>query len=208
MPRADARVAVAAALTVIALGSLTACTPSEEAPAPLPSAVWASSAPEGPLEGDPWVVAVRASLEAQAVAVNRNDFSLPSLTETTSYDLRSRLYGAARDQLANGATDVLPGPLPFAPIEVDGDPDAEAASVRGCVAETWASDEGTPPATPGARGIEYRMQQADGGRIVSATLNLPDLDCSDVDLPIAMFDPAPAPSTTSDDEQIVRPVRD
>ncbi|MBF4568321.1 hypothetical protein ITJ57_06010 [Plantibacter sp. VKM Ac-2880] len=208
MPRADARVAVAAALTVITLGSLTACTPSEEAPAPLPSAVWSSSAPEGPLEGDPWVVAVRASLEAQAVAVNRNDFSLPSLTETTSYDLRSRLYGAARDQLANGATDVLPGPLPFAPVEVIGVPEDETASVRGCVAEQWASEGGTAPAVPGARGIEYRLEQKDGSRVVTATVNVPDLDCSAVELPVALFDPAPEPSIVDDVEQIVRPTRD
>jgi len=197
------------ALATLVLGSLVACTPTDDGPAPMPTTVWTSAAPEGPLEGDPWVETVRASLEAQAIAVNRNDFSLASLTETTSYDLRSRLYSAARDQVtSSGSTEILPGPLPFAPVEVTGVPEDATASVRGCVAEQWASEGGTPPAVPGARGIEYRLAQEDGSRTVTSTVNVPDLDCSTVDPPVALFDPAPEPSTVDDVERIVRPTRD
>lgn len=199
----------AVTLAALALGSLAACTPTDDEPAPVPTTVWTAAAPEGPLEADPWVVAVRASLEAQAIAMNRNDFSLSELTATTGYDLRSRLYGAARDRVTNsGGTEILPGPLPFAPVEVTGGPDEETASVRGCVAERWASDAGTAPASPGARGIEYRLEQEDGARIVTSTVNLPELDCSNVELAVALFDPVPEPSTVDDVEQIVRPVRD
>lgn len=199
----------AVTLATLALGSLAACTPMDDEPVPAPTVVWASAAPQGPLEADPWVVAVRASLEAQAIAMNRNDFSLSELTTTTGYDLRSRLYGAARDRVTNsGGTEILPGPLPFAPVEVTGGPDEENTSVRGCVAERWASEAGTAPAAPGARGIEYRLEQVDGARIVTSTVNLPELDCSNVELAVALFDPLPEPSTVDDPEQIVRPTRD
>jgi hypothetical protein len=106
-----------------------------------------------------------------------------------------------------GTTEVSPGPLPFVPVEVEAGTAEDGAAVRGCVAVQWANDAGTSPASLRARGIEYRLEQQDGGRVVSATLYLPDLDCSAVDLPVALFEPAPEPSNVDDYEQIVRPDR-
>ncbi len=207
--RIDARRTIAAVLAAIVVGSLTACTPTTQQPSVEPTTVWQSGAPSGSLEDDPWVGAVRASLEAQARAINRNDFSRPTLNATTAYDLRSRLYGASLDRFTNsGNTEVFPGPLPFAPVEVTDGADASAAAVRGCVAQQWASKEGTPPETLDARGIEYRLERDGDARVVTSTANLPDLDCSTVELPVALFDPAPEPSTVDDIGKIVRPTRD
>lgn len=207
--RTDARRTGSVVLAALVLSSLAACTPTTEQPSVEPTTVWQSGAPEGSLEDDPRVGTVRASLEAQAIAINRNDFSLPALNATTAYDLRSRLYGASLDQFtSSGSTEVFPGPLPFAPVDVTDGSDDQSASVRGCVADQWASEDGTPPAVTGARGIEYRLQQEDGSMVVRSTVNLPDLDCSTVQLPIALFDPAPEPSDVDDIQQIVRPDRD
>ncbi|MGK9146172.1 hypothetical protein KXS11_00905 [Plantibacter flavus] len=210
MPRGDRRAVASIALALTVLLTASACAPQEpEQPTPVPTAVWASGAPTGPLESDAWVIATRASLEAQANAMNRNDFALPELGETTGYDLRTRLFGAARDRVLNaGSTQVSAGPLPFAPIEVEEAPAGDSASVRGCVATEWASEDGSAPNPLSGRGIEYRLEIDGDATRVTSTLNLPDLDCSSVSLPVALFDPAPTASTVTEPSEIIRPVQD
>lgn len=190
--------------------SLTACTPPEDtAPMPEPTAVWTSAAPDGALDGDPWVVATRASLEAQAVARNRNDFSLASLAATTGYDVQTRLFAAAGDRLESaGRTQILPGPTPFAPTQVEPAADGGSAVVRGCIAQDWASDEGTVPDELNPRGVEYQLEQDGDRTLLTASRSVSSLDCSGTDLPVALFEPAPDPSTVDDAGEIVRPIKD
>lgn len=197
-------------IAIISLAvSLTACTPPDDTEsAPEPTAVWSSGAPAGALDDDPWVVATRASLEAQAVARNRNDFSLASLAATTGYDLQTRLFAAAGDRLESaGQTQILPGPTPFAPTEVEAAGDGGSATVRGCIAQDWASDEGTVPDDLDPRGVEYQLEQDGDRTLVTGSRSLSSLDCSSIELPVALFEPAPDPSTVDDPGQIVRPVK-
>jgi hypothetical protein len=193
-------------LAIALVGGLAGCTPSApSAPTPLPSSSWTGDAPDGPLEADAWVQAARASLEAQAIAQNQNDFSLPSLTDSTGADLRSRLYRDARDTvLAGKRTAVLPGPTPFLPTDVIAESES-SASVQGCIATVWSSDDGTAPTTLEPYGIEFRMELEGDHRVITLNTEKGSIDCSDVDLPIALFDPKPKPSSVQDAQDIVGP---
>ncbi|HXH33393.1 MAG TPA: hypothetical protein VNJ54_03150 [Plantibacter sp.] len=188
----------------VVLTVLTGCSPT--APQPLPTASWSGATPSGQLDGDPWVVATRAALEAEAIARNRNDFSLPALTATTGSVLRDRLYQAARDRIGNGQrTDVLPGPTPFGAVEVEASDDGESAVVRGCLASDWASPDGAVPAELESLGVEFRLERGDDGPQLTDSLSLNSLDCDSVELPVSLLVPAPEPSEVGDPAEIVRP---
>lgn len=106
----------------------------KEASAAVPDRRMAGAAPTGPLESDPWVQATRDFLEAEAVARNINDFSIPELVRTAGRDMRSRAARPAFDDVKQRRRpDILPGPTPFLPLSVTpnfrGDPDR--AAVRG-----------------------------------------------------------------------------
>lgn len=188
----------------VVLTVLTGCSPT--APQPLPTASWDGASPSGQLDGDPWVVATRAALEAEAIARNRNDFSLPALTETTGSVLRDRLYQAARDRVGNGQrTDVLPGPTPFGAVEVEASDDGESAVVRGCLASNWASPDGAVPAELESLGVEFHLERGDYGPQLVDSRSLNSLDCDSVELPVALLTPAPEPSEVGDTADIIRP---
>lgn len=191
-------------LTVASAMVLGGCAPEE--PRPVPSATWSGSPPTGALESDVWVEGVRASLAAQAVARNRDDFSLDVLTETTGEDLRNRLFADAQDRVRAGVTSfVSPGPTPFAPTEVEVAEDGSSATVQGCLADNWPSSDGGVPASLRSSGVEFRLQRSGERTLLVENTSLPGLECSGVNLSIALFSPAPEPSQVSDPADIVRP---
>lgn len=190
------------ALLAVLLIPLTACTPPSPRAQPYPEVRWGDGEPTEFADSE-WVMAVRASLEAQAVARNRNDFTIPQLVDTTGPDLRDRLSASAVRTVSDGeATRLLPGPWPFTPVGVDAESSGNA-EVTGCQATTWANDAGTPPPSFGAVGITYRLEQAGGSIRVMSTEGA-DLDCSQTVLPVGVFDPAPTPSGVTSIDDIVR----
>lgn len=198
--------AVAASLLLVTVtGGLSACREEKKPAPPYPSVEWQGSAPDAAIEDDPWVVAARKSLEAQAVAQNITDFTLPELVETTSLDLRVRLSRhPLNDVEQKRRPDIRPGPDPFLPMEVKPGPVAGTAEVRGCVVR-WASETGDVPDELKPAGVMFRMEHlADGQLRISSVVTLPDLDCSSAKPPIALFVPAPEPSVVTDAQDIVR----
>jgi hypothetical protein len=199
---------------VVAIGLVTAglsgCTVEKESPV-YPELRWDGSAPTGPLEEDPWVQAARAELTAEAVARNRNDFSIPELARTATAGYRDRLSADASRVISNhGGTKLFPGPLPFAPTTVEvgyWNKGGDFAAVRGCVAARWATESGVPTGEIDGVGIEYRLERDhDGVMRVGSTSSLPDLACGAVGpLPTALFDPVPEPSGVTEVRDLVRP---
>ncbi|UKA49865.1 hypothetical protein LFT48_20960 [Arthrobacter sp. FW305-123] len=199
--------AVAASLLLVTVtGGLSACREEKKPAPPYPAVEWQGSAPDSAIEADPWVIAARKSLEAQAVAQNVTDFTLPELVETTSLDLRVRLSRHPRNDVAQKRRpDIRPGPDPFLPMEVKPGPSAGTAEVRGCVVR-WASETGDVPDELNASGVMFRMEHLAGGQLrISSVVTLPDLDCSTAVPPIALFVPVPEPSDVTDAADIVRP---
>ena len=194
----------------LATSSLTSCA-AEQEPLEFPEVSWEDGTPAGPLEADPWVQGVRAELEAEAVARNRLDFSIPEWAQTGTQTYIDRVASDVITPVSNhGATDLYPGPLPFAPVEVkvgyDGKSD-DAAEVRGCVATDWATESGKPADDLTGRGVAYRLTRDSRGLVkVDSTLALPDLDCTALEpLPAALFTPAPEPSGITEVYGITRP---
>ncbi|KJL28314.1 hypothetical protein RS83_03385 [Microbacterium oxydans] len=201
--------AALAVLVALPIG-LVGCRPEIPQPQPYPSIEWESgSAPSGGLEDDPWVQATRASLEAQAVAQNQNDFNLPELIRTTGLAVRSDGVAHARSQLKNGhRTVTVAGPMPFAPIEVIADAaDPAHARVQACVGASLALEASDQ--SSGAFGIEYRLERIPEGliRVVGST-GLSDLECDGVEFALARFDPQPVPSTLTDARDVPFAERD
>ena len=199
--------AIAASLLLVSVtGGLSACREEKKpAPASYPAVNWQGSAPDAAIESDPWVIAARKSLEAQAVAQNITDFTLPELVETTSLGLRIRLSRhPLNDVQQKRRPDIRPGPDPFLPMEVKPGPAAGTAEVRGCVVR-WASETGDVPDELNASGVMFRMEHLAGGQLrISSVVTLPDLDCSTATPPVALFSPAPEPSNVTDAQDIVR----
>ncbi|WP_024818740.1 hypothetical protein [Arthrobacter sp. 31Y] len=192
-------------LLVTATGGLSACREEKKPAPPYPAVEWQGTAPSEAIEADPWVIAARKSLEAQAVAQNITDFTLPELVETTGLDLRVRLSRHPLNDLEQKRRpDIRPGPDPFLPMEVKPGPAAGTAEVRGCVVR-WASETGEVPNELSASGVMFRMEQlAEGQLRISSVVTLPDLDCSTAKPPLALFVPAPEPSTVTDAQNVVR----
>ncbi|MFK4638134.1 hypothetical protein [Paenarthrobacter histidinolovorans] len=194
-------------LAAVTAGGLAGCRVQKRPAPPYPAVEWQGAAPSGPLESDPWVQATRKFLEAEAVARNINDFSIPELVKTASRDARSRAARPALDDVKQKRRpDILPGPTPFLPLSVTpnfrGDPDR--AAVRGCKATEWSSEQGDVPTELKGYGVEYRMERLpDGTMRVETSVGIPDLECSDVTLPMALFVPAPEPSDVTDVKDIV-----
>ena len=194
-------------LAAVTAGGLAGCRVEKRPAPPYPAVEWQGAAPSGPLESDPWVQAARKYLEAEAVARNINDFSIPELVKTASRDARSRAARPAfEDVKQKRRPDILPGPTPFLPLSVTpnfrGDPDR--AAVRGCKASDWSSEEGKVPAELKGYGVEYRMERLpDGTMRVESTAGISGSECSDVTLPMALFVPAPEASDVTDVRDIV-----
>ncbi len=95
-------------------------------------------------------------------------------------------------------------PILSSPWTVKPGPAAGTAEVRGCVVR-WASETGEVPNDLSASGVMFRMEHlADGQLRISSVVTLPDLDCSTAKPPLAMFVPAPEPSTVTDAQNVVR----
>ncbi|MFW0771716.1 hypothetical protein ACLRGI_00920 [Paenarthrobacter nitroguajacolicus] len=201
--------AVAASLLMLAVtGGLSACGEEKRPAPPYPAVEWQGAAPSEAIEADPWVVAARKSLEAQAVAQNIADFTLPELVETTGLELRVRLSRVPlNDVTQKRRPDIRPGPDPFLPMKVQPGPVPGTAEVHGCLVR-WASETGDVPDQLSASGVMFRMEQlAEGQQRISSVVTLPDLDCSTAAPPIALFVPAPEPSDATDAEDVVRAKR-
>lgn len=200
------------AAAVALLITLAGCTPTpaEQSDQGVPDVVWADGEPSGEFEQDAWVQAARSALTALAVAQNRNDFELPELVESTTYEVRSAAWRGARDRVEAGErTDVHPGPQPLEPQSVEVSADGRSASVQACVALDWSSPQGTPPESFDTAGAEYRLERTEDGRtILDAIVGLPNLDCATADPAVGLFDPAPKESSVTDVDQIVRPQTD
>jgi len=192
--------------------ALTGCTPTAPSTSgqPFPDVVWVDGEPSGEFEQDAWVQAARSALTALAVAQNRNDFELPELVESTTYEVRSAAWRGARDRVEAGErTDVHPGPQPLEPQSVEVSADGRSASVQACVALDWSSPQGTPPDSFDTAGAEYRLERTEDGRtVLDAIVGLPNLDCATADPAVGLFDPAPKESSVTDVDQIVRPQTD
>ncbi|MFJ6535823.1 hypothetical protein ACIQH5_06295 [Paenarthrobacter sp. NPDC091711] len=198
--------AVATSLLLVTVtGGLSACGEEKKPTPPYPAIEWQGTAPSEAIEADPWVIAARKSLEAQAVAQNITDFTLPELVETTSLDLRVRLSRHPLNDVAQKRRpDIRPGPDPFLPLEIKPGRDAGTAELRGCVVR-WASETGEVPNDLNASGVMFRMEHIAGGKLrISSVVTLPDLDCSTAKPPTALFVPAPEPSSVTDAQSIVR----
>ncbi|CAH0213837.1 hypothetical protein [Plantibacter cousiniae (nom. nud.)] len=200
------------AAAVALLITLAGCTPTpaEQSDQGVPEVVWADGEPSGEFEQDAWVQAARSALTALAVAQNRNDFELPELVESTTYEVRSAAWRGARDRVEAGErTDVHPGPQPLEPQSVEVSADGRSASVQACVALDWSSPQGTPPESFDTAGAEYRLERTEDGRtVLDAIVGLPNLDCATADPAVGLFDPAPKKSSVTDVDQIVRPQTD
>ncbi|MEO3942047.1 hypothetical protein V3C41_13280 [Paenarthrobacter nicotinovorans] len=194
-------------LAAVTAGGLAGCRVVKRPAPPYPEVQWQGAAPSGPLEADPWVQATRKFLEAEAVARNINDFSIPELVKTASRDVRSRAARPAfEDVKQRRRPDILPGPTPFLPLSVTpdfrGNPDR--AAVRGCRASEWSSEKGDVPAELKGYGVEYRMERlTDGTLRVESIAGISGSECSEVSLPMALFVPAPEPSDVTDAKDIV-----
>ncbi|WP_152427234.1 hypothetical protein [Curtobacterium sp. Leaf154] len=189
--------------------TLAGCA-EDEPPAVYPDVRWVGAAPSGPLEKDPWVRAVRAELEAEAVARNRNDFSIPELAHSATPSYIDRLASVAMETLRqNHDTDLFAGPWPFAPTEVElgnGNNGEDVAAVRGCKARNWTMTPGRSLGSLDAGyGVEYRLERDGNGVVrVDSIAGLPNCD-GRVPLRVAMFDPVPEPSSVTDVNELVRP---
>ncbi|WP_239437810.1 hypothetical protein [Arthrobacter alpinus] len=194
-------------LAVVTVGGLAGCRVEKRPAPPYPAVEWQDPAPTGKLESDPWVQATRKYLEAEAVARNINDFTLPELVQTAGRDVRSRAARPAIDDVKQKRRpDILPGPTPFLPLSVEtnfwGDPNL--AAVRGCTAGNWASETGEVPAEIKAYEREYRLERLPGGTIrVVGTAGVSSQKCSDATVPTALFVPTPEPSDVTNREDIV-----
>ena len=111
-------------------GSLAGCADPE--PVPDPVLVWVDGEPDGPLESDPWVRAVRAAELAAVLALNSGDFAREDLAATwhpsTIDKFADEVGYAARDDEA----EVFLGPWPFTPLLVEVADDGRKAEVVGC----------------------------------------------------------------------------
>lgn len=200
----------AAAVVGLAVVGLVGCTTEEPAPID-PEVRWVGAAPSGRLDRDPWVRAVRAELVAEAVARNRNDFSLDAFAKTATPEYIGEASGTAIEALrANETTTLLPGPLPFTPTQVEvgyWDQGDDVAAVRGCVAGNWSMDPGDSLGHLRAFGREFRLERDHAGVMrVASTAGLPDAECDDAGpLPVALFDPVPEPSGVTAPGDLVRP---
>lgn len=198
-------------LTAITATGLTGCQLGrfQKRPAPAyPEVQWRDHPPTNELESNLWVAAARRSLEAQAVARNVTDFSIPELVRTTGRDLRSRTYKSTLEFVRqNKHVEIYPGPRPFLPLKVESNfrGDENRAEVFGCLASEWGSREGTVPAASHAYGTSFRMERlSDGQMRITATVGQPNLndDCATSDVPVALFNPAPEPSDVTDSQYI------
>jgi len=115
---------------VSGIGCLSGCAADE--PVPAPTLVWVDGEPDGPLESDPWVRAVRAGSLAEVVALNSADFSGEDLLVTWD---RFRIRSFANDvrgDAMHGRAEVFLGPRPFTPLTVETTEDGRRAEVVGC----------------------------------------------------------------------------
>lgn len=124
------RRAIAAALLLVPLG---ACSPTDAAPEPRPTLIWADAQPSGELESDEWVKAVREAEFTRAWAANTADFSLPALTSVWDTDTIHDFAATVRSDLLRGTPHVYLGPRPLAPVAVAVDDDGKGAVVAACV---------------------------------------------------------------------------
>ena len=198
-----------ALLAITGVAAVAAC--STGSPPPAPEVAWEGEAPQGPLESDPWVSAVRAGLVAFGVAANSADFSDPSLTSTWSRTQISRFVTSAQGDLLHGTAKVYLGPLPFVPLAVEVADDGASARVVVCIDQYETLPARHPDSSRWPMPSSFVVELSEeGDRLIAGTEQLPEpfllLDgseltpehCDRVPIPRARFEPPPDLSVLAD----------
>ena len=184
--RAGVRVIAVASFAVVLVG----CTP---APTVLPDVIVEQTG-SSPLDGDEWVIAVRATELAQTLAWNSGDFTIDSLRGSTSpSDVEALYEHYAAGARKNRAPHVYSGPVIWAPISVNAA--GNSANLVVCVATQDRTINAEHPGTVYGldTGIiwEWTYEKLPSGAI-EQTGNHQTLDqCSAEMAEVLVFDPAP-----------------
>lgn len=141
MPRKiPVRPAAAVVLALLGLPMLAACGSTVARP----EVVWTEGKPDGPLEDDPWVEAVRASDLELEIAITTRDFTAQALYETTDQTVIDDTLDNLEVAADLGEWWSSPGPRPMIPIQVHEAPGGTSAAVFVCRANGWPVDAGSP----------------------------------------------------------------
>jgi len=197
------------AMTAVGIVSLASCS-AEEPPKATPELVWNDAQPDGPLESDPWVRAIRAGHLAFGLAANAADFSDRDLTSSWRPTDVDQFVTTAQGELLRGNAKVYLGPLPFAPLAVEVQEGGTAARVAACI-----DDYDTLPREPadgsrwptpliyfveltgdGQRRIVGAERPSEGFTLPGGAELTPEY-CDGVPIPRATFDPPPDLETLS-----------
>ena len=192
-----------AALVVLLLGALGGCATADPATEPEPELEWVEGEPQGPLESDEWVQAVRAGEFAYAWAANVADFSLPALAMTWDEVSIGSFASSVQSDLLFQTPHVHVGPRPLVPLAVEVSADGRSAEVATCVAARElrpARDDGNR--WPDARAYSVQLHDDGHRRItrigpVRSPYVLPDGAelttgyCDALTIPQAVFWPEP-----------------
>ncbi|ADG76188.1 hypothetical protein Cfla_3309 [Cellulomonas flavigena DSM 20109] len=159
--------------------------------------------PSGPLESDEWVETVREAEFVLAWASNEADFTPPEVTSTWSNFTIHSFAAAVQGDLLHRSPHVYLGPRPVAPVAVQVDDDGKGAVVAACV----DAIEMQPPYDDGndwplVRYYPVELTESGDRRmatgrppqepfILADGTELADEYCKTLDIPRAVFDPAP-----------------
>lgn len=197
------RIRQAVALVAVAIGvlALAACDPGGgPTVAPTPDIVWEPSEPTGPLEGDPYVQAVRAANLGWVLANNTRDFTIAQLTDTTTVeqiDAYFQRFLQTRGE-RNPEAVAIPGPVPSSVISVTEHADGNGADVVMCdVIGEWFVSEEHPEATIDDVRPSVTVYSVidDGGVLKVDALSGGEGECESTGISVGRFDPAPEPSS-------------
>ena len=119
---------------LVALGGCSAAASARNAEAspPRPSLVWVGRVPDGPLENDRWVQAVRAGELARVRAWSSGDLADEALRVLWGGRRVAWMRESLATQIRSGDLTVELGPRPFLPLIVQVAQDGSRATVRGC----------------------------------------------------------------------------
>lgn len=199
------------ALSLTAVG----CTPEPAPEPPAPKVIWSPGPPEGELESDPRVQAIRESDLALQNAINARDYTGKALTDSTDSTVIelafSRQSSFARDweQQFDAESPYFwsPGPTPMIILSVE-----EGENGRGivitCSASNWRLDaeHSTPPSTLEGRIVQNGYSTTPSGSIVSDTGGGPTTESCDLTgVSVGLFDPQPDVTETYSPDDVKGP---
>jgi len=201
--------------------SVGACA-TQDVPRPVvtPEISWQGGPPDGELERDPWVRAVRAGELAFATASNAANFTDESLAHTWSDSAVLWMADLARADLDHGSAYVALGPRPLMPLAVELDEGGRGALVAACADDLAVAREQPSDDRQGHHARVYRLELGhDGGRRIVGSnapgedFRLPDGElltddyCISAPITRGLFDPAPdlEPLLELDGDDVIAP---